>query len=137
MIFVFLFPLLDDGFPGDDVTFSSDINVSPGFRLSCLLPEILATVSASFNCVVPSAHIQRKKMSVRMVYVAMVVVACLTGSTIKMLCYQGKLLHDLTLNKKEKVKTHEYIKHPLIQILNICFLTGILSHENFAFDSNA
>lgn len=65
-----------------------------------------------------------------------VFVACLTGSTIKMFCYQGKLLHDLTLNKEEKVKTHEYIKHPLIQFLNICFLTGILSHENFAFDSN-
>lgn len=57
MIFVLVFPLLDDGFPGDDVTFSLDMNVSPGFQLSCLLTEILATVSASFNCVVPSAHI--------------------------------------------------------------------------------
>lgn len=67
-----------------------------------------------------------------------VFVACLTGSTIKNnnVLLPGKLLHDLTLNKEEKVKTHEYIKHPLIQFLYICFLTGIFSHENFAFDSN-
>ena len=57
MTFVLLFPLLDDGFPGDDVKFFSDMNVSPGFQLSCLLSEILATVNASFDCVVPSAHI--------------------------------------------------------------------------------
>lgn len=67
---------------------------------------------------------------------SIVFVAFPAVSTIKMSCYQGKLLHDLTLNKEKKVKTHEYIKHPLIQFLNICFLPGLLSHENYAFDSN-
>lgn len=103
---VLLFPLLDDGFPGDDVTFFSDMNVSPGFQLSYLLSEILATVSASFDCVVPSAHIQRKKCLSEwfMSQTSNVLVAFPAGSTIKMSCYQGKLLHDLTLNKEKRSK---------------------------------